>query len=407
MRALDDPRFGRAEPCACVLREGDDERRARLERISNLGALTRFTFDTLTGERLGDAVNVARRYAAEPEGWLVLTGPSGSGKTHLAAAIANARIAEGAPALFMVVPDLLDHLRAGYSAAEEEWTYERLFEHVRTAPLLILDDIDAASPTDWAREKLFQLVNARYNASLPTVFTCRALPGSLDERLATRLQDPLLTRALALEPAGEQRYRQVGGMTPKRLESMTFGNFRLPTGRDDESESLRAAAQVAARFADEPEGWLVLQGTNGCGKTHLACALAGRALRDGRNVFFAVVPDLLDHLRARYAPEAGAPPHDDLFDEVRNAELLVLDDLGAQATSSWALEKLYQIANYRTSTGLATIVTTDLGMDELKTAYPRIATRILDPRMGTVITILAPAYRLGEFPRAPRRRGAR
>ncbi|MGK2966795.1 MAG: ATP-binding protein, partial [Tepidiformaceae bacterium] len=172
---MDHPRFGKAEPCDCILDEAEDTRRSRLERISNLGSLTRFTFDTLI--RSGRdaetgffprAYDAAQAYAAEPEGWLVITGPSGSGKTHLAAAIANDRISRGAPALFMVVPDLLDHLRASYDAGEGELGFESLFDQVRNAPLLILDDIDAAASTDWVKEKLFQVVNHRFNASLPT-----------------------------------------------------------------------------------------------------------------------------------------------------------------------------------------------------------------------------------------------
>ncbi|MGH2633914.1 MAG: hypothetical protein ACRDG3_10935, partial [Tepidiformaceae bacterium] len=46
-RAVDHPRFGKAEPCDCVLDEATEVRRDRLQRISNLGSLTRFSFETL------------------------------------------------------------------------------------------------------------------------------------------------------------------------------------------------------------------------------------------------------------------------------------------------------------------------------------------------------------------------
>src|SRR5207248_5605893 len=107
---LGHPDFGRAIPCVCRGASMHAERRERLERLSNLGPLTRLTFDNLIKEgrsaephrreRFRRAYMAAVEYAAEPSGWLVLLGPSGSGKTHLAAAIANARLAAGEPAIF-------------------------------------------------------------------------------------------------------------------------------------------------------------------------------------------------------------------------------------------------------------------------------------------------------------------
>jgi DNA replication protein DnaC len=123
-----------------------------------------------------------------PEEWLVLTGGYGSGKTHLAAAIANARKAMGDhQVLFVVVPDLLDHLRATY-APDSQVSYDKRLDQVRTAPLLILDDLGTHSATPWAQEKLYQIFNYRYNAHLPTIITI-ADGVSLDERLKSRLFD--------------------------------------------------------------------------------------------------------------------------------------------------------------------------------------------------------------------------
>ncbi len=218
-------------------------RRNRLERISNLGSLTRFTFDTLVAAgRSGEsdwfrtAYETAKGYAVEPSGWLVFSGSSGSGKTHLAAAIANDRIARGEPVLFMVVPDLLDHLRASYDATEEEMGYDQLFDQVRNAPLLILDDIDAASGTPWAREKLFQVVNHRYNATLPTVFTASQRPQQLEDRLATRLCDEAFSRVLMLEGSAGGGYQQVGrndARSPRRdaVPRLRRARPRGPAGR--------------------------------------------------------------------------------------------------------------------------------------------------------------------------------
>ena len=406
---VDHPRFGKAEPCECILSEDEGVRRDRLQRISNIGALRRFTFETLiptgrTGESdwFERACAVARDYAADPAGWLVLTGASGSGKTHLAAALANERIAHGHPALFMVVPDLLDHLRASFDPGEDDLGFDQLFEQVRNAPLLILDDVDTGAGKAWAREKLLQIVNHRFNVGLPTVFTTTARPKELDERLATRLCDEALSRVLVLDGPGRAGYAQVGGMTRERLAEHQFRNFdvRAPALRAEERESLEAALRAAMAFADDPRGWLTLQGANGCGKTHLACAIANRALASGMGVFFAVVPDLFDYLRASFAPGKDAP-YDELFDRVRNADLLILDDLGAQSTTQWAQEKLYQIVNYRHVAGLPTVVTTDQPLDALQSAHPRLVARIADPHAGTILVVLAPHYRLGRAETAP------
>ncbi|MXW34340.1 MAG: hypothetical protein F4Z60_01555, partial [Chloroflexi bacterium] len=134
---IDHPDFGRAVPCACARAEDDAERRARLLRYSRLGALERFTFETLVPhgrssdararERYVVAVEAARRFAEAPEGWLVLGGVPGCGKTHLAAAIVNRAIERGSPALFFTVADLLDRLRASYDD-EAELAYDALSE---------------------------------------------------------------------------------------------------------------------------------------------------------------------------------------------------------------------------------------------------------------------------------------
>ncbi len=410
---VDHPRFGRAEPCVCVMSEDEHIRRTRLERMSNLGALTRFTFENMvptgrTGESswFEEAFKACREFSASPGGWLVLTGSSGSGKTHLAAAIANDRITSGEPALFMVVPDLLDHLRASYEPDEDDQSFEQVFDQVRNAPLLILDDIDTGSGSAWAKEKLLQVVNHRYNASLPTVFTTTTRPQQLDERLATRLCDEGLSRVLVLDAEMRGGYSQVGGMTREALGEMQFRNFdlRVPGLHAEERESLESAFRAAMAYADDPKGWFVLQGANGCGKTHLAAAIANRALGNGQGVFFAVVPDLLDYLRASFAPGHEAP-YDELFDRVRNIDLLVLDDLGAQQTTQWAQEKLYQVVNYRHVSGLSTVVTTDQSLDRLQEAHPRIVSRVADPHAGTVVTVLAPHYRLGRQPEPPAQRG--
>src|SRR6266566_2117506 len=114
------------------------------------------------------------------------------------------------------------------------------------------------------------------------------------------------------------------------------------------------AFRESVEFAVDPQGWLLLVGTCGCGKTHLAAAVANQLLDSGATVYFTTVPDLLDALRAAFvSPERYAQ----LFALVREVEVLVLDDLGAQQPSPWSNEKLLQILNYRAMYALPTIIT--------------------------------------------------
>jgi DNA replication protein DnaC len=318
--ALDHPDFGRAFPCRCVLDEREDQRLTRLQRYSNLGPLTRLTFDSLmtrgrstdpqNQERFAQAAAAAREFARQPSGWLVFCGPSGCGKTHLAAAIAGGAIEMGEPTLFVVVPDLLDHLRAAYSPGSE-FPYDELFEQVRNAPLVVLDDLGAHSATPWAQEKLFQLVNHRYNHRLPTVFTTSRPVEELDERLRTRLTDPGLSRVFQLECGPDARTAAFGGLALPIIREMTFDSFDLGGGigvSPEAAQSLRNAFRSARNFAEHPEGWLVLLGRTGCGKTHLAASIGHHLEGKGMAVEFCVVPDLLEMLRSAFREDAGAGP---------------------------------------------------------------------------------------------------
>ena len=90
--------------------------------------------------------------------------------------------------MLIVVPDLLDHLRAAFSP-QATTPYDRRFDEIKRAPLLVLDDLGTESATPWAREKLFQLLNFRYSARLPTVITTSARPDDIEPWLRTRMFD--------------------------------------------------------------------------------------------------------------------------------------------------------------------------------------------------------------------------
>ena len=394
------PDFSRVIPCSCTQKELGKERQTRLQQYSNLGLLTRLTFDNLlpqgrsgnpiSQEQFSRAYEAAKAFAAEPKGWLILVGPSGCGKTHLAAAIANERLSCGYPVFYITTPDLLDHLRSTFSP-NSEMPYDEFFEQVRNTPLLVLDDLGAQTSTQWANEKLDQLLTYRFNSELPTVIVAITPISELEERIRTRLTDPKLCRISVVEEKYTPLLEYGWGPGLELQKGMTFDSFdwKRVNLLPEQRQNLEQAFRLSLDFAKSPEGWLVLLGVNGCGKTHLAAAIVNYRYQAQKPALFIVVPEFLDHLRSTFIPESRVS-YDQVFESVKNTPLLVLDDFGEQTATPWTQEKLYQVINYRYNARLPTVITTCSSLDEFES---RISSRLQDPRLSLVWNITAPDYR--------------
>ena len=405
------PDFGKAEPCQCQTQIDLSERTGRLRRYSNLGPLSNLTFgstntkgrydDPISSQMFRQAYDMALTYAEHPEGWLVIVGPNGSGKTHLAAAIANHCIEQGRPVFFVHVPDLLDDLRSTYSPMSE-LSYSELFEQVNEAALLVLDGLGTQSPTPWAQEKLQQIFNRRASAELPTVVTTAVDLAEIDPYIASRMTSG---RVLELRGQSQGATIRLGRIPQEMVKRMTFDRFnaRGNAASQEQRNSLNLAFNRSKAWASDPDGWLTLFGRTGTGKTHLAVAIAEMQLAQGRPVFFAFVPELMDYLRYTFQPSSGVA-YDRVFDEVRNTPLLILDDLGSEYRSDWAEEKLYQIIVHRHNLRMPTVITTSLEVTE--TPGP-IFSRIQDPSTGRLIPMDAPDYRTGSRQGTPEHRPRR
>lgn len=175
------------------------------------------------------------------------------------------------------------------------------------------------------------------------------------------------------------------------LRHLTFESF------DSNQRGADAPYQIARAYSRSTDGWLVLHGGVGVGKTHLAAAIANAyASRNPQaSVYFRVVPDLLDQLRATFDPDNGVA-YDDRFQQIRNANLLILDDLGTENSTPWASEKLYQLINHRYSEQTSTVITTNSRLDLIQ---DRIVSRILDSRLSRYVNIQADDYRVRGFAR--------
>ncbi len=114
---------------------------------------------------------------------LILIGNNGVGKTHLACSIANKLIENGTPVIYGTLINLLAELRNSYDIDKNisEMEIFKLYENV---DLLIIDDLGKEKPSEWGLEKLFTIVNSRYENNLPVIITTNYNQNSLAERLS-------------------------------------------------------------------------------------------------------------------------------------------------------------------------------------------------------------------------------
>lgn len=108
---------------------------------------------------------------------LYLDGTQGSGKTHLAMAIARLLIAEGYHVRAVVAPALMEALR---SRSKEDRTET---DRLRTCRVLVIDDLGKEAPTAYACERLFDIINDRYNSMRPVIITSNYTRGEIAKRL--------------------------------------------------------------------------------------------------------------------------------------------------------------------------------------------------------------------------------
>ena len=181
----------------------------------------------------------------------------------------------------------------------------------------------------------------------------------------------------------------------------TFENFQLVPGTE---EAVFAARQFAE--TDCTHHILTLTGGYGSGKTHLLEALGRRMLESGRYVRYEYVPLLLDNLRATYEEDAEVK-FTERWAMYTRAQVLLLDDLGAEKTSEWAAEKLTALVAERYRTGGRLVVATNLDFEQMSEKVGnRIADRLWDEHTGKVhaVAISAPSYRTGRSWGVPKRR---
>jgi len=184
---------------------------------------------------------------------------------------------------------------------------------------------------------------------------------------------PCLCRRSELEQKYAKRLREEAGVSLLTVERSTFGLFdpgkarpiigqdgRVLVSQAEAQESLDHAKRRAMEFAAYPDGWLVMIGGPGAGKSHLAFAVVGACFENPEPipVHWSSVPQMLDTLRGSYEDSA----YDKMMEALQRVRVLVLDDMGTENLTPWAEEKLFMLLNHRWGERLPTVITTNMAL---------------------------------------------
>ena len=196
---------------------------------------------------------------------------------------------------------------------------------------------------------------------------------------------------------------------PPRYFNCAFTNFDLyPERGGPRNESLWKAFGIVQRYlADFPlvDGkGLLLTGDTGVGKTHLIVALLKGLIEKGAEGLFLDYQELLKRIQSSYEPTAlTAERH--VMRPALEAEVLVMDDLGANRVSEWVEDTINYLLNHRYTEKKVTLLTANLSSERLGGAPgnrftrpsfeerlgPRVASRLHE--MGRIVEITAEDYR--------------
>ena len=145
---------------------------------------------------------------------------------------------------------------------------------------------------------------------------------------------------------------------PPRFRNKRLDSYEARRGETGQQEVKSSAKSYAQGFNTREHKGLLLRGSTGVGKTHIAVGILMEVLDHGMSGLYCNVTDLLSRLRDTYQ-QGSSDKEGEILEDLDRVDLLVLDDLGAEKSTEWVLDRLYLVVNRRYENARPLIVTTN------------------------------------------------
>ena len=139
-----------------------------------------------------------------------------------------------------------------------------------------------------------------------------------------------------------------------KFQNLNFENFN--SNSENELAIAIAKDYVNKNITSANTNGLIIMGESGVGKTHLAASIANKLIENDKIVLMGRLTTLLDMIKETFKDNTKS--ENELIELYSNVDMIIIDDLGTEKISNWALEKLYTIIENRNENRLPIIITT-------------------------------------------------